>query len=170
MALIKCKYCNSNISDKAVKCPKCGNELKKVRNNKKDLFICIFSLVILGIYSIGTISNIIDTIQSYSGVYNSFWDGGNGMFLLQSILLSLFFILFLWFIFASYKFQKKAFNIISLVFLILYLLFDIIVNFSYLKEGIHNNFLIDFLFNINAYNNIEILPMILLYLFCKKDK
>jgi uncharacterized protein (DUF983 family) len=29
MAMIRCKECNAEISDKAVACPKCGAELKK---------------------------------------------------------------------------------------------------------------------------------------------
>ena len=166
MALIKCKNCNIEISDKAIKCPKCGTELKKVKNNKKDMFINIFVLVILVVYSIGIIYWNINEIFRDLEVYDNVWVFMP--YLLKCIILALFFILFLWFMFAFYKFQKKTFNILSLIFLVLYILVNIIVNIDVFKG--ETVFLMDWLFDINNYGSSKVLPTILLYLFCQRDK
>lgn len=73
MALINCKECNQEISNKAEKCPHCGVKLKK------EGFGC-FSMIIIGIilliifYSIGsddTITNVISDEKTYSESWRS---------------------------------------------------------------------------------------------------
>lgn len=53
MALIKCPECNSDISDQAEKCPKCGYELKKTeespKNEKKFKGKVDYKYIILGL-------------------------------------------------------------------------------------------------------------------------
>lgn len=39
MALIKCRYCGSEISDKAEKCPKCGAAIIKEKKNKSKIVV-----------------------------------------------------------------------------------------------------------------------------------
>ena len=53
MALIKCKECGKEISDKAKSCPNCGNPInddtytKEVKANKKVAIFIIIILIIL---------------------------------------------------------------------------------------------------------------------------
>lgn len=79
MALIKCKECGKEISDKAPACPHCGAPNKPKPDNKSSSG-CLTVIIILGVIG------ILGAIGQYGGsssepstpretVYNSSWDG-----------------------------------------------------------------------------------------------
>ena len=47
MAMIKCPECSANISDKAKKCPHCGNPIKKVNKKIICILVIIFVTIVL---------------------------------------------------------------------------------------------------------------------------
>lgn len=65
MAIIKCKECGKEISDKAKKCPNCGYDFEKIKNAKdsKKKKIIIALCILLVVFSIPIISIIIIEIK-----------------------------------------------------------------------------------------------------------
>ncbi|MCI8431523.1 MAG: zinc ribbon domain-containing protein, partial [Lachnospiraceae bacterium] len=60
MALIKCKNCNNDISDKAIKCPNCGSQIKKVTEfNSVDVAV----IITLALYCIYALLNALSFIE-----------------------------------------------------------------------------------------------------------
>jgi hypothetical protein len=56
MAIIKCKECSSNISNKAVACPKCGAELLKGKTRGALTTIIISGvLIVLTFFTMGAL-------------------------------------------------------------------------------------------------------------------
>lgn len=47
MALIKCPECEKDISDSAKKCPNCGYKIKKAKNKRFILLICVVFVIII---------------------------------------------------------------------------------------------------------------------------
>ena len=64
MALIKCSNCNKNISDKAVKCPHCGTQFKKLENQNKITIVKIFVIIGLILYTLYALFNVFNVIIS----------------------------------------------------------------------------------------------------------
>jgi hypothetical protein len=50
MALIKCKECQAEISDKAVACPKCGAEMVKGKTRGMLLTIITVGLILVALF------------------------------------------------------------------------------------------------------------------------
>lgn len=168
MALIKCKNCNSDISDKAIKCPKCGTVLNENGKNKKNLYISIFILVVLILLSIFTICNEVEYGKSLLSSLNAQDYKGFIEIFLNTIVYDMMRILFLWFLFAFWKFQKKTFRAVSLIFLILSIICFIIPYF--IASGFGFESLKYFCTQIWVSSEKEIILLILLYLFCQKNK
>lgn len=65
MALIKCKKCGQEISDKSIKCISCGNRLQKRKIEYKSILIigiiCIFVIIIAFVIKF-LIGNKTDTV------------------------------------------------------------------------------------------------------------
>jgi hypothetical protein len=72
MALVKCKECGSDVSEKALSCPKCGATLRKP---KRGFFGKIFKYSFIGfnilmlLWFIGGMSAASETINSASNEY-----------------------------------------------------------------------------------------------------
>lgn len=63
MALIKCPECETEISDKTKKCPKCGYKVSKFSFNTKKIIVLIFLLIIIIISSVLIYRAINEKIQ-----------------------------------------------------------------------------------------------------------
>ncbi|WP_452232035.1 hypothetical protein [Lacinutrix sp. MEBiC02595] len=72
MALMNCKECNQEISDKAEKCPHCGVKLKKSGNGCL-IFLIIGILLIIAVYVIGSNGNSSSGVISDDRTYSKSW-------------------------------------------------------------------------------------------------
>ena len=74
MAIINCKECGNEISDKAEKCPNCGYPIKEIKNKKNNtlitvicIFIFAFCISIAMLFETSNVSNNnLETVNTYT--------------------------------------------------------------------------------------------------------
>ncbi len=66
MALIKCKECGNEVSDKAYDCPKCGVSLRKLERSEFGNLVKIFFIIFNVLMALWFISAMVSVSSIYS--------------------------------------------------------------------------------------------------------
>ncbi len=135
MALIKCSNCNKNISDKAVKCPHCGTQFKKLENQNKITIVKIFVIIGLILYTLYVLINGFNVIISIFRYGNGYKPGIDDLFILfNNIIKILFFIacsIIPWLVLFLKNKCPKFLKIYSLILVMI----NTLLNINYLLIG-----------------------------------
>lgn len=117
MALVNCKECGKEISDKAISCPNCGcvlNSDKVIVKRRNIEGKDIFAYIMLLLYSIIKTINLYKYLTSinYEKALNT---ANSKLFLISYVICEISFVLFLWFTVLCKK-KEKYKNIVSVCF------------------------------------------------------
>ena len=182
MALVKCKECGKEISDKVTACPACGfenklticpkchKEMSKTVNvcphcgfkSSGSLLITVLIIIFLSIYSIKSIYLIYDAFTQFVGNFNQFddvlaysWD------YLDTIFWEIMINGVLWLTFAYIKTQKTILSVISFICVILSLLIWGVSLITWYRNDVSSFPFIDFI--VSLIGNFTMPVMICLF-------
>ncbi len=164
MALIKCKNCNNDISDKAIKCPNCGSQIKKVTEfNSVDVAV-IITLALYCIYALLNALSFIEIVLEVDLVWQLYF---------LAIIIIIYYIgivVFLW-LTLFFRNKKKFFNnkILKIIMFVLIILSIIFTNIMHIRSMCYDftcfsdlNSIISITFNLI---NVIAIPILLFVVF-----